>query len=679
MRGPDHRSVPTTFSVGCVLRMTFWAALLSVAFGSEVGYCIAGAQEKQPARVASPLDRLDPAKIPAAERFAGQPTELVAVIGTGRGRHCGSVWCVAADPLGRWIASGGMDKVVRIWDVKTLQEVLTLNGHTEMVNALAFSPDGKTLVSGGFDNTLRVWDLSREKPKQLAAFPHRHGVNRAAFSPDGKVLVSSSLFTIQVWAVTGQEFAKGDLLEAESGVSSLSFSPDGRLLAAASRGEVVLWAMAGDKPRKRDSIDGGKSVFTSAVFSPDGKTLACGSLTPEVTFWDVTGRKAVKKLSWSTETERVSSVAFSSNGKVLATGSEDGTFQLWDLSQSPPKRLFAEPQAGGSKVAVGPNGKTFMVGSYGGAIRLWDLEVEKITERVPLQDRLPIGYAIAIAPDGKTLATADGDAAIRLWDLGREQPKEVARLPVRSSGALVFSPDGKALASTGGHPKSVVVWSLDGQPKEKAVLELNQPVQSLLFLADGRHLATGSHDVRLWDLQQAPPKEKTLLSKHTNTIPALACSMNGKTFASASWDGTAQVWDLSGDTPMKRFTASKRSSLIAAAMSPDGKTLAVSCLGRNIYLWAAHADKPTEQAVLKTQQGAVTSLCYSPDGNQLLSADDQGKVVLSSSTGKFLHSWQLPGAAYRALFAPDNRHVVLANSNGTVWILRLSHAKAGTP
>lgn len=62
MRGPDHRSVPTTFSVGCVLRITFWAALFSVAFGSEVGSCIAGAQEKQPARVESLLDRLDPSR-----------------------------------------------------------------------------------------------------------------------------------------------------------------------------------------------------------------------------------------------------------------------------------------------------------------------------------------------------------------------------------------------------------------------------------------------------------------------------------------------------------------------------------------------------------------------------------------------------------------------------------------
>lgn len=328
---------------------------------------------------------------------------------------------------------------------------------------------------------------------------------------------------------------------------------------------------------------------------------------------------------------------------------------------------------------MGPNGKNFIVGSYAGAIRLWDLEVEKITERVPIKDRPAIGSTIAISPDGKTLATGDSDESIRLWDLGGEQPKQLTRLANRSSWALVFSPDGKALASTGRRQKSVVVWSLEGQPKQKAVLELNKEVDSLLFLSDSRHLATGSDDVQLWDLQQATPKKTTLLSKHTNAIPALACSMNGNTFASASWDGTAQVWDLSGDTPIKRFTASKRSSLSAAAMSPDGKTLAVSCQDRNIYLWDASADKPTEQAVLKNHKGEVKSLCYSPNGNHLLSADDQGKVVLCSSTGKLLHSWQLPGAVYGAIFAPDNRHIVLANSNGTVWILRLSHAKAGTP
>jgi WD40 repeat protein len=72
--------------------------------------------------------------------------------------HLGRVQQVSFHPNGRRLASAGNDGTVRIWDLKTGQEVLTLRGHQGFVYDLAFSPDGHQLVSASRDGTVKIWD-----------------------------------------------------------------------------------------------------------------------------------------------------------------------------------------------------------------------------------------------------------------------------------------------------------------------------------------------------------------------------------------------------------------------------------------------------------------------------------------------------------------------------------------
>ena len=78
----------------------------------------------------------------------------------GHGRE---VYAVAFSPNdgGRWIASGGEDGRVKIWDSRTGAAVVTFRGHTGLVSSLAFSPDGRSLISGSRDHTVKVWDVTR--------------------------------------------------------------------------------------------------------------------------------------------------------------------------------------------------------------------------------------------------------------------------------------------------------------------------------------------------------------------------------------------------------------------------------------------------------------------------------------------------------------------------------------
>jgi len=71
--------------------------------------------------------------------------------------HSGQVYALAWHPDGTCLASGGRDRVIRIWEPDTGARLIDLRGHTDYVRDLDWSPDGKTLASASGDNTVRLW------------------------------------------------------------------------------------------------------------------------------------------------------------------------------------------------------------------------------------------------------------------------------------------------------------------------------------------------------------------------------------------------------------------------------------------------------------------------------------------------------------------------------------------
>ena len=96
---------------------------------------------------------------------------------------------MAFSPDGLYLASGGLDRTLRLWDRATGNEIRAFFGHEGFVRGLAFSPDGRWLLSASEDYSLKLWEVA--SGRSLADFHgHQCFASCVAFSPDGRLVAS---------------------------------------------------------------------------------------------------------------------------------------------------------------------------------------------------------------------------------------------------------------------------------------------------------------------------------------------------------------------------------------------------------------------------------------------------------------------------------------------------------
>jgi WD40 repeat protein len=285
---------------------------------------------------------------------------------------------LAFSPDGGLLASGSIDRIVRIWDRRNGQCSM-LEGHTGDVISLCSSPDGTLLASGSADRTVRLWKVSDHSCSILEG--HDHGVMSIAFSPDGSTLASGSYDrSVCLWDVndgTCTSILRDDRM---SHVLSVSFSPDGGMLAAGGAAGVKLWNLSesieGRSPPTR--IKAHLAPVRSIAYSPDGRFLATGSLDNTVRLWNTANNTCAAVFKGHTEVVR--SVCFSPNGKILASSSNDGSVRLWNVDG-----------------ADGTSCLVTLLKHHG-------------------DDADDVFSTIEFSPDGRTLASAGWDGGVRLWN-----------------------------------------------------------------------------------------------------------------------------------------------------------------------------------------------------------------------------------------------------------------------
>jgi WD40 repeat protein len=291
------------------------------------------------------------------------------------------------------------------------------------------------------------------------------------------------------------------------GVRGLAFSPDGKRLATCGYPRTVwLWDLTRSEAQEPTVLSGHTDAVSAVAFDPTGKLLATGGKDLTVRLWNLNRPQPQEQRSLHGPTRDVNTLAFGAGGKLLACGGGDAAIYWWELNESSasPKGP-AKTDSWINALALSPDGRSAAAGcSYH---NVWLLDLPSNTVRgAPATGHLGQVTAVAFSPDSSTLATGSLDKSVRLWDATGTQlkPRTVLQEHSNAVTSVGYALGGTFLASTGLDGK-LVVWDVATQKATRVWQLHGRQIACMAVAADGRHLAAGCTDGKVYIFRLAPP------------------------------------------------------------------------------------------------------------------------------------------------------------------------------
>ena len=332
-----------------------------------------------------------------------------------------------------------------IYDGITGRELFLLAEHKRNVTTIIFNLNGCQLTSvSAADSIICLWDVTTGNLLKTLT-----GVDILSFNPDGHTVVTRDfddwLGKINLYDISTGTLRKS-LTPSSRSVLSAVFSPDGYTLAISSIHEdesefnnnddslLYLWNVATDLHLKTLTVVRGTEC--PLVFSPDGHILAHGDELTEyiinIKLWDVNTGMMLKDIT-GVKGYIVDILTFSPDGCILASasGGDDSRIDLWNVETGKLLKTLAENISPISSMCFSPDGRTLATGCEEGAVLLWDVLPEtNRTIATADEKQFDIDEINAIA---QQIATEDEQYKIEF-----EQPIETGNAVKLSEGEFMY-------------------------------------------------------------------------------------------------------------------------------------------------------------------------------------------------------------------------------------------------
>ena len=433
------------------------------------------------------------------------------------------------------------------------------------------------------------------------------------------------------------------------------------------------------------------SPLNSMSYSPDGKWFAAASFNGRI---HLLNRENGEERTIEDRDGGVLYVALGPDERV-ALASGHGYARIFDFDKGLP-RQFPKKSAEDPfhSVAFSADGKLLATGSMDSVARIWDIDGDGSRCIAECHGHELTIHHVAFSPTRPILLTASWDGTVRLWDCGTGKQRCVYRVPEQGIYHGSFNSRGDQVVTVCWMSGLAHVWNLDDE-KPLREFQIQKLVSQICFHdPEGQRVATASWDgtARIWNLKEQAASETESYDFVPGPMFRAFFRPNGHELATNQWDGVVHLWTLAKSQQAKghgdpnTVVETPGNPQMFARFSQSGDKIAVAGFDKKIRLYSLTTDpsgksgvKPDPLEQNTFHSGPLYCVAFDPRRTNRLatSSYDRTGRLWSLDGNQLVLEAELTGhkaQIHEIAFSPREELVATASGDGSVRFWSLSGA-----